>query len=561
MAVFEKILQSKPKYPFLVLIRNGEDTQFPISQDIVSIGRSNANGIRLDDHNISKRHCLLVRTPDGVKMVDLESTNGTWINDKAAKEQVLRDGDRLRVGPFVFRYADGGYVPPPPTVIPGEVAVGHPFADLLVSELRRTPFWLISLTIHLALILLLWDTDFLVVPEREQLRRITARSGDDDVEALEDVEEETIEEEVPDAKIVVDPDDVPTGDPTNPDTSTEDSGAAGPGLIGLSGRGRGFGDDRGLGLEGLGIRRDQISKELDKALGEMRGRGLDVAILFDSTGSMQGIIDQVRSQISLMNTYIGALVPGNYRLAMVTYRDKNDDYVVKLEPFTRDYYQILIFIEGVNAAGGDDIPEAVYEGLKTAVRKLRWRKESKKVILLFGDAPPHEQELQRCRSVAGRFRHMGGVIHTIFTQVGAKESALDHTDRKTVEAFRSIARYGGGTFNFLDQESQIIKSIQGLIFGTRYRQDVQRLSNKIDFGWKGRHIEKKVRRRDIQFLLRHARRRPLHPLIVDGLIKIDDPLITRELRKIALDPGLPEMNRSAARYVLLRKGIPLPTPR
>jgi hypothetical protein len=130
-----------------------------------------------------------------------------------------------------------------------------------------------------------------------------------------------------------------------------------------------------------------------------------------------------------------------------------------------------------------------------------------------------------------------------------------------VDAFRSIARYGGGTFNFLDQDSQIIKSIQGLIFGKKYRKDVLRLSSKIDFGWKGRHIQKKIRQRDIEFLLRHARKKALHPLIVDGLIKLDDPLITRELRKIAEDPRIPQINRSAARYVLLRKGIPLPAPR
>ena len=108
MAVFEKILQSKPKHPFLVLTRDGEDTQFAISQDIVSIGRSNANGIRLDDHNISKRHCLLVRTPDGVKMVDLESTNGTWINGlylEPGKHYLLSQGDTIEFGllPIVVR--------------------------------------------------------------------------------------------------------------------------------------------------------------------------------------------------------------------------------------------------------------------------------------------------------------------------------------------------------------------------------------------------------------------------------------------------------------------------
>lgn len=555
MAVLQRILSPSPRDPLLLLERNGETSRFPITQDIVSIGRSAANGIRLDDTNISKRHCLLVKTPDGVKIVDLESTNGTFINEKPVKEGVLRDGDQLRVGPFQFRFAAGRFVPPPASVMPGETAVGHPFADLLVRELRRTPFWLISLIIHMAALLLLWNADFAVIPQQDKMRRVTANSAPTTREDLEDNEEEKVEEEVRDTELTLDPDD----DADNkPDSSLGETGLAdeSDGLIGLRGGGRGgLGLHRGLGDIGLSER--DLGGKFGEHVADMRGSGLDVAMVFDSTGSMQGIIDQVKSQINLMNTYIGALVGDTYRLAMVTYRDKNDEYVVRVEPFTHDYYKILIFVEGVHAAGGGDIPEAVHEGLRVATRKLRWRKGAKRVILLFGDAPPHDGDLQKCRTAASWFKRHGGVIHTIFTEEGAREDALDAADRKTVNAYRTIARYGGGTFNFLDQESQIVRSIQTLIFGKRFAKDVARLSDRIDFGYKGRLIERKMREHDLDWLLKQARNRKkvVHPLVVDALIKLRNPRIIRAMRQVIQDPLVPEQNRSAARYILLRKGF------
>ena len=519
------------------------------------MGRSTANGICLDDTNISKRHCLLVKTPDGVKVVDLESTNGTWINDKPVKEQVIRDRDVLRIGSYEFRFVAGRFVPPAASVIPGETAVGHPFANLLVEELRRTPFWLVSMAVHFALILLLWNVDFIRIPQRDNPRLVTARNVVEEDQNIEEMKEDKVDDTVEEPPLVIDPDDEPLFDPRDGASAREESSSADSGPIGLhSNRRRGFGDQRGLGLEGLGLGAGDLSKSFGDYLRGMKGRGLDVAIVFDSTGSMQGVIDQVKKQVNLMNTYISALVPGNYRLAMVTYRDRNDEYVVRSQPFTTNYFRILIFVETVHAAGGDDIPESVYEGLREATRKLRWRKNAHKVILLFGDAPPHEQDLAKCRSVVSRFRRDGGVVHTIFTEVGAREDALDISDRKTVNAFRSIARYGGGTFSFLDQESQIVNAIQKLIFGQKYSKEVERLSSQIDFGWKGRLIQKKIRERDVAFLLRHMKKAEPHPLIIEGLIKLKDPRVAKAMREMINDPDLPAFTRSAAEYVLKRKG-------
>ncbi|MBN2491737.1 MAG: FHA domain-containing protein [Planctomycetes bacterium] len=540
-----------------MLHRSGEETRFPLASEIVSIGRSPANAIRLDDSSISKRHCLLVKTPAGVKMLDLESTNGTFVNDRLTREQVLKEGDRLRVGSYEFRFAAAGFVPPPLTVLPGEMAVGHPFADLLVRELRRTPFWLVSLIVHLALLLTLWDADFLRVPLQEPVRPVTARTAFLEDSDLEELVEERIEEEIPETEVSIDPLEEAIPDRFAERARPEDDADPSETPIGLGGGARRrLADGFGLGPADLGLNERDLEGAFGDYLKDMRGRGLDVAIVFDSTGSMQGIIDQVRAQIHRMNLYISALVPGNYRLAMATYRDRGDDYVVRVEPLTHDFYQILIFIESVHAAGGGDIPEAVHEGLQAATRKLRWRKNAHKVVLLFGDAPPHDRDLPVCRNLASQLRREGGVIHTIFTEVGAREEALSEPDRKAVEAFRSIARYGGGSFSFLDQEVNIVRAVQSLIFEKRFQDDVDRLSQKLDFGWKGRMIDKKVRARDLEFLIRHFRRANLHPLITDGLIRLEDPRIEPEMQRILEDASVPAFNRSAARYVLLRRSAP-----
>src|SRR4029077_18660448 len=47
---------------------------------------------------------------DGYYGVDLQSTNGTFVNDKTASMYKLKDGDYLRVGNWIFRYLTGGNV-------------------------------------------------------------------------------------------------------------------------------------------------------------------------------------------------------------------------------------------------------------------------------------------------------------------------------------------------------------------------------------------------------------------------------------------------------------------
>ena len=74
------------------------------------IGRSNECDIFINDNSVSRRHaCIELRT-DGYYAVDLQSMNGTFVNNVPAAERKLQDGDYLRVGNCIYRFLSGGNV-------------------------------------------------------------------------------------------------------------------------------------------------------------------------------------------------------------------------------------------------------------------------------------------------------------------------------------------------------------------------------------------------------------------------------------------------------------------
>ena len=70
------------------------------------IGRHPANVISVADPSVSRYHATVEVMQDGVYVIDLESTNGTFINDiKVFRKLLVLTGDVIRVGEteFVFR--------------------------------------------------------------------------------------------------------------------------------------------------------------------------------------------------------------------------------------------------------------------------------------------------------------------------------------------------------------------------------------------------------------------------------------------------------------------------
>lgn len=118
--------------PKLVVITVGfNDASYEVKPEKSSVGRLPDNQIPLPEPSVSSRHCELYAKGDEIVVKDLNSTNGTFINEKqleAGKEVVLRPGQVLRLGQVELRYETGKKQTEQPrtTIKLGDAAVSGP---------------------------------------------------------------------------------------------------------------------------------------------------------------------------------------------------------------------------------------------------------------------------------------------------------------------------------------------------------------------------------------------------------------------------------------------------
>jgi len=88
----------------------GMGSRYTLADTPVVIGRGSDCEIRINDHSVSRRHARIQPGAEGYYAVDLNSTNGTFVNDIPASMHKLKDGDYLRVGNCIYRFLAGGNV-------------------------------------------------------------------------------------------------------------------------------------------------------------------------------------------------------------------------------------------------------------------------------------------------------------------------------------------------------------------------------------------------------------------------------------------------------------------
>lgn len=84
--------------------------RFEIDSRPVTIGRSPECAIVLADDGVSRQHCRITPGDDGVVILDLGSTNGTYVNQTAVSARHLRDGDKVQVGRSIFKFLTGSSI-------------------------------------------------------------------------------------------------------------------------------------------------------------------------------------------------------------------------------------------------------------------------------------------------------------------------------------------------------------------------------------------------------------------------------------------------------------------
>ena len=91
-----------------LIVRTGPNPGmvFDITKEVTMLGRDVTNDIVVGDAEISRQHSRITRTPGGMVLEDLGSTNGTFVNgDRLVSPRVLTSGDLVGMGENVtFTY-------------------------------------------------------------------------------------------------------------------------------------------------------------------------------------------------------------------------------------------------------------------------------------------------------------------------------------------------------------------------------------------------------------------------------------------------------------------------
>jgi len=81
--------------------------RFSLANGPVNLGRGADNTIILDNDAVSRRHALVEARNSKYFLVDLNSTNGTYVNDEIVHDHALRRGDQIKIGDTILKFLSG----------------------------------------------------------------------------------------------------------------------------------------------------------------------------------------------------------------------------------------------------------------------------------------------------------------------------------------------------------------------------------------------------------------------------------------------------------------------
>lgn len=104
-----KVANRRDRAHLIVLAGGSLGQMFRVDQAETVIGRAADAGIRLEDDGVSRKHARVVQQNNQLWIEDLESANGTFVNEGRVDRHLLRDGDKIQMGSTTilkFTYGD-----------------------------------------------------------------------------------------------------------------------------------------------------------------------------------------------------------------------------------------------------------------------------------------------------------------------------------------------------------------------------------------------------------------------------------------------------------------------
>lgn len=97
---------------YLAAFVEGRRRVFELEDGWSRIGRSASADVRLDDATVSRRHAVIVKTPEGeLRVLDDRSMNGILVNGEPVEWSHLEDGDQLQIGRYTLHVIETAGTP------------------------------------------------------------------------------------------------------------------------------------------------------------------------------------------------------------------------------------------------------------------------------------------------------------------------------------------------------------------------------------------------------------------------------------------------------------------
>ncbi|MDJ0976649.1 MAG: VWA domain-containing protein [Planctomycetota bacterium] len=267
------------------------------------------------------------------------------------------------------------------------------------------------------------------------------------------------------------------------------------------------------GAEGSPSHTVEATSIVNRAL-DLAQSGVELVIVLDTTSSMTPTINAARAGLEDLVTLLRGLAP-TFKLGLVHYRDRGElgpssgpgsgaDHVLSLTTKVRTAQKELA---GLRAVGGGDPPERVESGIWHALqKKMRWSPEANKMIVVIGDAPPHDNALRRAIKLVTEAREDPSIWLEGKKKAKKKPAVTGGNGKKgkqkpkprpfltscvavgpqgawprTAETFKQIAEAGGGAYAELATQgepriasTELVSRLVEMSFGEKYVKPARR---------------------------------------------------------------------------------------
>ena len=237
----------------------------------------------------------------------------------------------------------------------------------------------------------------------------------------------------------------------------------------------GFGSGIGTGLS-------NSSNRFAAYVQGLRESGLDVVFLVDATGSMDWAIDEVRLRIADIVDAVRSLVP-LARFGVVAYRDHDDpEFLTRQQPLTFSLVKLRRFLDALEAKGGGSFQEAITAGLEAASRDAGWRPGARRVVVIIGDAPPHQGNFNRLLRLSKDIASQGGQVSTLDVSNESNPALIEaslgrpvnhalYRDKPMLQ-FQAIADAGNGLAATMDGDIIVARQLLSLVMGGEFSREM-----------------------------------------------------------------------------------------